>query len=93
MLTRPFLKNLATKAHQLHPIVIIGAKGLTFQVHQEIDAALTAHELMKVRINAPTREARQEMIAEIAAHHQAIIVQAIGHILVLYRPNSEEKKR
>lgn len=54
MLTRPFLKNLATKAHQLHPIVIVGGKGLTIQVHQEIDAALTAHELLKIRINAET---------------------------------------
>ncbi|MBN9288086.1 MAG: hypothetical protein BGO43_07405 [Gammaproteobacteria bacterium 39-13] len=90
MLTRPFLKNLATKAHQLHPIVIVGGKGLTIQVHQEIDAALTAHELLKIRINAETREARQQMIAEIAEHHQATIVQAIGHVLVLYRPKKED---
>ncbi len=66
MLTRPFLKNLATKAHQFNPVVMIGAKGLTPQVHVEVDAALLAHELIKVKVNAATRESRDAMIKEMA---------------------------
>ncbi len=90
MLTRAFLRNLITKAHPLHPVVIIGNKGLTDQVHNEVEAALTAHELIKVRVNASTRELRQEMIAKMAQEHEATIVQNIGHILVLYRVNSDK---
>jgi len=85
MLTRPFLKNLATKAQQLNPVVIIGGKGLTDPVHQEIEAALLAHELIKIRVGANTREDRQAMIDQIIAHHQATLVQQIGHVVVIYR--------
>ena len=90
MLTRTFLRNLITKAHPLRPVVLIGNKGLTPQVHNEVEAALMAHELIKVRVNAPTKEQRQEMIAKMAQEHQATIVQNIGHILVLYRANPEK---
>ncbi|MBS0288059.1 MAG: YhbY family RNA-binding protein [Proteobacteria bacterium] len=89
MLTRSFIRNLITKAHPLRPVVLIGNKGLTPQVHNEVEAALLAHELIKVRVNAPTREARQEMIKEIADFHHATVVQTVGHILVLYRVNEE----
>ncbi|MBS0289350.1 MAG: ribosome assembly RNA-binding protein YhbY [Proteobacteria bacterium] len=89
MLTRAFLKNLITKAHPLRPVVLIGHKGLTAQVHNEVDAALTAHELIKVRVNAPTREQRKNMVAELAKMHQAEVVQYVGHIVVLYRVNPQ----
>ncbi len=89
MLTRSFIRNLITKAHPLRPVVLIGNKGLTPQVHNEVEAALLAHELIKVRVNAPTREARKEMIDKIVAEHNATMVQTVGHILVLYRVNEE----
>lgn len=90
MLTRPFLKSLATKAHKINPVVLIGSNGLTPQVHHEVDVALTAHELIKIRVNAETREERKAMIAEMAKKHKANIVQQIGHVLVLYRANAED---
>ena len=93
MLTKAFLKNLATKAQQLNPVVLTGIKGLTPQVHQEIDVALKAHELIKVRLNAQDKEARQAMITEITEQHQATLVQAIGHVIVLYRPNEDIAKK
>lgn len=89
MLTRPFLKTLATKAHSLRPTVIIGNKGLTENVHNEIEAALLAHELVKIRVNAGTREARQAMVNEIISQHDSAMVQQIGHILVIYRQKPE----
>lgn len=85
MLTRHFLKNLITKSHALSPVVIIGQNGLTDNVHHEVDAALQAHELIKVRVNASTREERDEMITAIAEQHDAHVVQTIGHIVVLYK--------
>lgn len=91
MLTRSFLKNLAAKAHRLNVVVLIGANGLTDQVQHEIDLALTSHELIKIRINAETREQRQEMVDQIIARHQATVVQQIGHVLVIYRANPDKQ--
>ena len=89
MLTNSLLKKFITQAHQLKPVVIIGNKGLTATVHHEIDQALLAHELIKVKINAETREERQTMINEILQSHDAQMIQKIGHVLVIYRENQE----
>lgn len=85
MLTRTFLKTLCAKAHSLRPVVLIGNNGLTPTVHQEIEAALVAHELVKIRVNAANREDRQSMMSAITKLHQASVVQNIGHVLVIYR--------
>ena len=41
---------LKAQAHHLHPVVMVGQQGLTDSVIKETDAALTAHELIKVRV-------------------------------------------
>lgn len=89
MLTRSFLKNLATKAHRLRPVVLIGSKGLTPQVHQEVEAALTAHQLIKIKLNVANRALKQTLVEELIDQHPSTIVQRIGHILVLYRAQEE----
>jgi len=89
MLTNALLKKFITHAHQLKPVVIIGSKGLTDAVHNEIDLALLSHELIKIKINAETREERHKMIDEILQAHQAQMIQKIGHVLVIYRENQD----
>src|SRR5438105_3366975 len=49
MLTSAERKSLKARAHKLEPVVQIGAKGLTDDVVAEIERALNAHELIKVR--------------------------------------------
>jgi len=89
MLTKEFLKNLAVKAQSLRPVVLMGAKGLTEALHKEIDSALTAHELIKVRLHGlPSRETKTEVSNAIVERHHATLVQHIGHVLVLYRPKN-----
>jgi len=51
-------KALRARAHKLEPVVMIGGKGLTDEVIAEIDRALSAHELIKVRAAGLEREAR-----------------------------------
>jgi RNA-binding protein len=86
---RQFLRGLA---HPLKPVIIIGQHGLTPNVRNEIDQALTCHELIKLRVNAEDRLQRREMIATIVAETRADLVTTIGHIAVLYRPNPEKPK-
>lgn len=47
-LTTREILELKARAHHLNPVVMIGQHGLTDSVIKETDAALTAHELIKV---------------------------------------------
>ena len=84
-------KALKARAHSLNPIVTIGGKGLTDPVIAEIDFALKAHELIKVRAGAMDRHAREEAMSSICARTGAEAVQHIGKIFVLYRKKPEQE--
>ena len=51
----------------------------------EIDRALTAHELIKVRVGSMEREAREAALTLICDRLGAQAVQHIGKVLVVYR--------
>jgi len=73
-------------AHHLDPVVLIGGDGLTPAVKKEVDAALNAHGLIKVRVFGDDRAARELMYQELAAELNAAPIQHIGKLLVLWRP-------
>ncbi|MBS6008564.1 ribosome assembly RNA-binding protein YhbY [Haemophilus parahaemolyticus] len=85
---RQFLKGLA---HHLSPVVMLGGNGLTEGVLAEIDNALNHHELIKVKIAGADREVKQLIIDAIVRETNAVNVQTIGHILVLYRQSDDKK--
>jgi RNA-binding protein len=82
--------ELRAEAHKLHPVVLIGDKGLTDEVVAEIDRSLRTHELIKVRAGGSDREARGAWLATICERLQAYPVQQIGKVFVIYRENPEE---
>ncbi|WTM88489.1 ribosome assembly RNA-binding protein YhbY [Halothiobacillus sp. DCM-1] len=77
---------LRAEAHHLNPVVLLGQHGLTDAVLAEIDAALTTHELIKVKIAGQDREDKKAIIERITAASGAELVQTVGHIAVLFRP-------
>ena len=83
---------MRAEAHKLHPTVIIGDKGLTDEVLAEVDRALRAHELIKVRAATDDRDARSVWMESICEKLQAHPVQQIGKVLVVYRDNPPERK-
>jgi RNA-binding protein len=88
MFTPAERKALKARAHKLNPVVTVGAKGLTDEVVAEIDRALKAHELIKIRADAE-RDAREVFMQAICERTGAGAVQHIGKILVVYRKNSD----
>jgi RNA-binding protein len=82
-------KALKARAHNLYPVVTIGGKGLTDAVTAEIDFALKAHELIKVRAGAMDRDERETAFHLICERTGAEPVQHIGKIFVLYRKKEE----
>ena len=79
-------KELRKKAYSLKPFVMIGQNGLTDAVLSEIDVALNAHELIKIRIRGADKNKRSEQCLQIEQKLDAEIIYQIGFITVLYRP-------
>jgi putative YhbY family RNA-binding protein len=82
--------ELKARAHHVASPVLLGGQGLTEAAMREIDRALSAHELIKVRVPGDDRDERERMFVDIAERLAAARVQAIGKVLVLYRPQPEE---
>jgi RNA-binding protein len=88
-LTNPQKRHLKALAHPRKPVVIVGDSGITPAVIREIALALDHHELIKIRVNADDREAREIMILDLCAETGAALVQRIGHIATLFRRNHD----
>ncbi len=86
---RRYLRSLG---HALNPVVMVGQGGLSEGVLAETDQALTAHELIKVKLSAGNRTLRDEMVERLCKGSAAELVQRIGHVAVLYRPNPKKKQ-
>jgi putative YhbY family RNA-binding protein len=83
-------KEHRAEAHHLDPVVMIGSDGLTANVQKEIDAALNAHGLIKVRVFNDDRSEREQMLQTLADQMNAAPIQHIGKLLVLWRPLPEK---
>jgi RNA-binding protein len=86
---RRYLRSLA---HDLHPVIMLGAKGATDAVLKELDLALTHHELVKVKLSGGDKEERQAQIDFLAGGTHSENVHEIGHVVVLFRRNEDEPK-
>ncbi|MEQ1806358.1 MAG: YhbY family RNA-binding protein [Burkholderiaceae bacterium] len=73
-------------AHHVDPVVAIGSDGLTPAVRREIDLALNAHGLVKVRVFSDDRDARSSFFAQLADDLSAAPIQHIGKLLIFWRP-------
>ncbi|MFU2003448.1 YhbY family RNA-binding protein, partial [Bordetella avium] len=80
--------DLRSAAHPLKPVVLIGDAGLTDAVLKEIDRALNAHELIKVRAGGDDRDTREELLASICDTLSCAPVHHLGKTLILFRPSN-----
>ncbi len=85
-------KEKRSEAHHLDPVVMIGADGLTPAVQKEVDAALSAHGLIKVRVFADERAAREAIFTTLSDALSAAPIQHIGKLLVFWRPMPPKEK-
>lgn len=85
------IRHLKGLAHELNPVVMIGDKGLTPAVMEEINIALAAHELIKINIRTDDKEGKSDMIAKILKKTLSTKIQTIGGKLVIFKRNKEAK--
>ncbi|MDN6319146.1 MAG: ribosome assembly RNA-binding protein YhbY [Marinobacter sp.] len=72
-------------AHNLKPVIIVGDKGLTENLQEELERALNDHELIKIKVASQDRETRQEAVSALCESSGAEVVQTIGKIAVILR--------
>ncbi|MGH6611791.1 MAG: ribosome assembly RNA-binding protein YhbY [Burkholderiaceae bacterium] len=89
LITSAQRRALKARAHQLKPVVLLGGAGFTDAVLHEIDRALTAHELVKVKVPDDDRAQREHVFSAAAEKLSAAKVQSIGKTIVLFRPSPE----
>jgi len=80
-------KALRGRAHALQPVVIVGQAGVDDRVLRSVDEALTAHELIKVRLHEP--EDKRGDAEALAAGTGSALCGLVGHTVILYRPHPE----
>lgn len=85
-------RHLRRLGHELEPVVLTGSAGLTPGLLAELGSTLDHHELLKVRVRAGDRDGRDAMIKALCEESGAELVQRIGHVALLWRPNPERRK-
>jgi RNA-binding protein len=91
-LTERQKKFLRRSAHDLKPVVTVGDKGITTTVAKELHGALEHHELVKVKVRAGDRDARDAAVTKLAEKTSATLISRVGNIATLYRPRKKDPK-
>jgi RNA-binding protein len=78
-------------AHNLNPVVMIGGKGLTDSVMNEIELALDQHELIKIKLPGNEKAEKVALLAQITSRSNSQPVQLIGRVGVIYRTSNNAK--
>ncbi|WP_367142609.1 ribosome assembly RNA-binding protein YhbY [Desulfobacula sp.] len=87
-------KYLRGLAHNLNPSAFVGQKGITDMLIGEIDQALEAAELIKVKFNDyKEKDQKNVLTKEIAKATRSHIAGMIGHVIILYRPHKDVEKQ
>ena len=81
------IKRLKGIGHDLKPIVMIGNNGVTPAIIEEIDRALSDHELIKVKLPAGSKHGRDVVSTELATTANAALIHTIGRMALLLREN------
>lgn len=80
-------------AHHLKPVVMVGDKGLSEGLQQELERALDDHELIKVKVAGTDREARHAVIETLCEQTGAELVQVIGRVAVILRRAKQPNRK
>jgi RNA-binding protein len=86
MLTGKQKRHLRGLGHGLKPVVLIGKKEVDTGLIQETDAALTYHELIKVKVLENCPLDRHEAADALSEATSSDIAQVLGKTFLLYRP-------
>jgi len=82
--------KLRSIANSYDTILQIGKSGIGEEVVKQVDDALTARELIKLRVQKTSPTTARETANELAETTNSEVVQVIGNRFVLYRRNPKK---
>jgi RNA-binding protein len=88
----PLRKALRAAGHHLSPVVRVGKEGLTAAVVAQLDEALLAHELVKLKVGTEAPEDRFEVAAALAGLPGAHVAQVLGRTMLVYRKHPQKPR-
>jgi RNA-binding protein len=77
-------RDLKARAQKLEPMVKVGHAGVSDAFLRSLDAALTLHELVKVKFT-DFKEQKHELAPQIAEKTGSTIVAQVGNVAVYFR--------
>lgn len=92
MLTSKQRAQLRGLANRLDAIFQVGKGGLSDQLTRQVDDALEARELIKLRVLETSPQTAREAADAVADAVGADVVQVIGSRFVLYRESKDHKQ-
>ena len=78
-------KHLRGLAHGLEPLSRLGTAGVTEAFMTELEAVLERHELIKLKVGAGDRVARDAALERVIARTGASLITRVGNVAVLSR--------
>ena len=83
-------RALRALGHSLHPIVLVGNRGVTDNLVENLQEALLAHELVKVKVH--DADEATSVIEELQRRTGADLAGAMGKTALFYRAHPENPK-
>ncbi len=90
-LTGKQVRHLRGLGHHLKPVVMIGKNEINDELVRSTEAALEAHELIKVKLQEGCDLDRREAAEILSQKTGSAVAQILGKTFLLYRPS--EKRR
>lgn len=92
MLTSKQRAQLRAIANPMETILQVGKGGISDTLIKQVNDALTARELIKIRVLETAPDFARDMSTQLAEATRSEVVQVIGTRVVLYRRNHKEPK-
>ncbi len=92
-LTGKQTRYLRGMGHSLEPKVIVGREGISDNLLQSANDALSAHELIKIKLGQNCPLNKNDAAKQLAGQTGASLVQLIGKTILLYLANPKLKKK
>lgn len=90
-LTNSQIRKFKAAGQLLEPMLKVGKAGLSEGFIQSVNAALTQHELIKIKFS-DFKEQKKELAPLLAEKTSSHLVMRVGNVMVLYRPKPATEK-
>jgi RNA-binding protein len=90
-LTGKQARYLRSLGHHLDAATMVGKDGINENLVESVEEGLTAHELVKIKLQRGCPLDRHEVAEILSQKTDSAIAQILGQTILLYRPSDKKK--